>query len=385
MTSLVVRTGAQSRAAYLHIQNFGQQSRSFSLEWRADNRLVDARRLTLAGGQAQDLVLPVPSDATLVSAHIDAGDIFALDDTVNAVASTPRAFRVLLVTPGNVFLQQALSLRTDIQLDVIAPSAYKSSAPYAMSVFDGYAPSVLPDGPFIVINPPAGGPLAGGASIGIGRVRAVDAGDPLLTNVDLHDVHIARSQDLRASKFGRPLITSLQTPLVLVRDEPFRQVLFGFDLHESDLPLRIAFPILVQNLSEWILPPSVPSHSFHPDEPVTIVPEAGATSVTVVRPDGSRRTLAGGSVATFGDTDLTGLYTVEQVAAGKVDRSWFTVNLFSEQISQLKPAERLTLPPLSSTTAAHSVHRGQLEIWPWIALVALGVVVVEWLAFHRGL
>ena len=76
---------------------------------------------------------------------------------------------------------------------------------------------------------------------------------------------------------------------------------------------------------------------------------------------------------------------VGPVVAGKVDRSWFTVNLFSEQISQLKPAERLTLPPLSSTTAAHSVHRGQLEIWPWIALVALGVVVVEWLAFHRGL
>ncbi len=107
--------------------------------------------------------------------------------------------------------------------------------------------------------------------------------------------------------------------------------------------------------------------------------------MTVVGPDGSRRMLAGGSIATFGGTDLTGVYTVEQVVAGKVDRSWFTVNLFSEQISQLKPAERLTLPPVSNTTAAHSPHRGQLEIWPWIALVALGVVVVEWLAFHRGL
>jgi hypothetical protein len=292
---------------------------------------------------------------------------------------------VLLVTAGNVFLQQALSLRTDIQLEIIAPAAYKSSAPYAMSIFDGYAPPALPDGPFILINPPAGSPLAGGTPVGIGRVRALDAGDPLLTNVDLQDVHIARSQDLRGSRFGRALITSLQTPLVLVRDEPFRQVLFGFDLHESDLPLRIAFPILVQNLSEWILPPSVPSHSFHPDEPVTIVPETGATSVTVLRPDGSRRSLAGGSIATFGDTDLTGLYTVEQVVAGKVDRSWFTVNLFSEQISQLKPAERLTLPPVNSTTAVHSPHRGQLELWPWIALAALAVVVFEWLAFHRGL
>jgi hypothetical protein len=393
LTSLVVRTSAQSRAAFLHVQNFGQQARTFSLEWRADGKLVDVRQLTLAAGVAQDLTLPVPSDATAVSAHIDSGDVFSLDDTVTAVARTPSTFRVLLVTPGNVFLQQALALRGDFQLDVVAPADYKSSAAYAMTVFDRFSPPglapglppALPNGPFIIIDPPPGSALAGGAAIGVGRVRATDAGDPLLTNVDLNDVHIARSQDLRNNTFGRALITSLQTPLVLVRDEPFRQVLFGFDLHESDLPLRIAFPILVQNLSEWILPPSVPSHSFHPDEPVTIVPETGATSVIVVRPDGSRRALAGGAVATFGETDLTGLYTVEQTVSGRTNRSWFTVNLFSDQVSQLKPVDRITLPPYSTSVAVNAVRRGQLEIWPWIALVALGLVVVEWLAFHRGL
>ncbi|HEY0831878.1 MAG TPA: VWA domain-containing protein [Candidatus Dormibacteraeota bacterium] len=385
LTSLVVRTSAQSRAAFLHVQNFGQQARTFSLEWRADGKLVDVRQLTLAAGVTQDLTLPVPSDATTVSAHIDAGDVFSLDDTVTAVARTPSAFRVLLVTPGNVFLQQALALRADLALDVVAPADYKSSAPYAMSIFDRYSPPILPNAPFISIDPPPGSPLAGGAAVGVGRVRATDAGDPLLTNVDLNDVHIARSQDLRNDTFGRALITSLQTPLVLVRDEPFRQVLFGFDLHESDLPLRIAFPILVENLSEWILPPSVPSHSFHPDEPVTIVPEAGATSVIVVRPDGSRRALAGGAVATFGETDLTGLYTVEQTVSGRTTRSWFTVNLFSDQVSQLKPADRITLPPYNNSVAINAVRRGQLEIWPWIALGALGLVVVEWLVFHRGL
>ena len=385
LTSLVVRAGAQSRAGFLHLQNFGQQARSISLEWRADGRLVDVRPLTLAAGQAEDLVLPVPADATLVSAHAVTSDVFALDDTVSAIARAPRQFRVLLVTAGNVFLEQALRLRSDIQLDVVAPAAYRPSASYAMSIFDRFSPHALPDGPLVMLDPPPNTALAGGPAIGIGRTRATDAGDPLLTNVDLRDVHIARSQDLRASTFGRPLITSLQTPLVLVRDEPFRQVLFGFDLHESDLPLRIAFPILIENLSEWMLPPSVPSHSSHPDEPVTIVPETGATSVTVIRPDGGRRPLAGNAIATFGDTDLTGLYTVEQVVAGNVRKSWFTVNLFSEQISQLKPAERLTLPPVNTAATVHALHRGQLEIWPWIALAALGIVVIEWLAFHRGL
>jgi len=130
LTSLVVRTSTQSRAGYLHVQNFGQQARTFSLEWRADGKLVDVRQLTLGAGVAQDLVLPVPPDATVVSAHIDAGDIFSLDDTVTAVARPPTAYRVLLVTEGNVFLQQALALRADLQLDVVPPAGYKSCLLY---------------------------------------------------------------------------------------------------------------------------------------------------------------------------------------------------------------------------------------------------------------
>ena len=385
LTSLVVRTDAQSRAAYLRVQNFGQQSRSFSLEWRSDAGLIDVRPLALAGGQAQDLVLPVPDTANTVTARIDGNDVFALDDTVTAIARTPRAFHVLLVTPGNVFLEQALRLRTDFQLDVIAPAAYKGASAYAMTVFDRFSPSALPQSPFVMVDPPVGTPLAGGAAIGVGRVRASDAGDPLLNNVSLQDVHVARSQDLTESTFGRALITSVQTPLVLVRDEPFRQVLFGFDVHDSDFPLRVGFPVLMQNLSEWMLPPSVPSQSFHPDEQVTIVPAQGATSVAVIRPDGSRRALAPTSIATFGETDLIGVYTVEQTVAGKVDRSWFAINLFSEATSQLKPVDRLVLPPTRNSAAVPSTHRGLIQIWPWLALIALGLITAEWLAFHRGL
>ena len=385
LTSLVVRAGAQSRAAYLRVHNFGQQPRSFTLEWRSDAGLIDVRSVSLAAGQAEDLALPVPDAANTVTARIEAKDNFGLDDSVTAVARAPRAFHVLLVTPGNVFLEQALRLRTDFQLDVIAPAAYRSSTSYAMTVFDRYSPSAMPDAPFVMVDPPAGSPLAGGAQVGIGRVRASDAGDPLLNNVSLQDVHIAKSQDMRASTFGRALITSLQTPLVLVRDAPFRQVLVGFDIHDSDLPLRIGFPVLMQNLSEWMLPPSVPSRSFHPDETVTIVPENGAKTVTVVRPDGSRRQLATGSIATFADTDLLGVYMVEQTVSGNTDRSWFAVNLFSDTTSQLVPVDRLALPPSKVFSTAQTNHRGLIQVWPWIALLALVLVLAEWLAFHRGL
>lgn len=385
VTSLVVRTDSQSRAAFARIQNFGRQSRSFTLEWRSDAGLIDVRPITLAGGQATDVTLPVPENAITVTAHIASNDNFALDDTATAIARVPRAFHVLLVTPGNVFLEQALRLRTDFQVDVIAPSAYRSGASYAMVVFDRFSPSSLPDAPFIMVDPPSGSTLAGGAPVGIGRVRASDAGDPLLNNVSLQDVHVARSQNMTSSSFGRSLITSLQTPLVLVRDQPFREALFGFDIHESDFPLRIGFPILIENLSEWMLPPTVPASSFHPDESVTIVPEAGATSVAVVRPDGSRRQLTTGSIVTFADTDRVGVYTVEQVVHGAIDRSWFAVNLFSDTTSRLTPIDHLTLPPSQVTGTAPASHRGFIQIWPLLGALAMVLITAEWLAFHRGL
>ena len=385
ITALTVRTSALTRAAFVHVQNFGEQPKETSLEWRADDRLVDVRALKLAGGQAMDLMLPVPAEATSVSARLTGTDFFALDKTALAVARTPMPFQVLLVTSGNVFLEQALRLRPDFHVDVVTPEAFTPRPGYALAVLDGFAPRTLPAGPFMMVNPPAGSPLAGAAAVGIGRVRSGDAGDPLLAHVDLQDVHVARSQDLRTSTFGRPLLDSPQTPLVLVRDEPFRQVLVGFDLHESDLPLRVAFPILMENLTEWMLPPRVATRSFHPAEPVTIVPEAGAQSITVQRPDGSERSLPAGGIGTFPDTDMLGLYTVTQIVDGKSRRSWFTVNLFSDAISRLKPVDRLTLPPSHAPATAAVAHRGHFELWPLIALAALGIVILEWLAFHRGL
>ena len=385
ITSLVVRTSAQSRAAYARVQNFGRQSHSFTFEWRSDAGLIDVRPMTLGGGQAQDLVLPVPENATTVTGHIDGGDNFSLDDTATAIARVPRAFRVLLVTPGNVFLEQALRLRSDFQVDVIAPSTYRADTGYAMMVFDRFSPPTLPDAPFVMVDPPSGSSLAGGPPIGIGRVRASDAGDPLLNNVSLEGVHVARSEDLTQSTFGRALVTSVQTPLVLVRDQPFRQALFGFDIHESDFPLRIGFPVLVQNLSEWMLPPTVPASSFHPDEAVTVVPDAGATSVAVISPDGRRRQLATTAISTIGDTDRLGVYTIEQTVAGRTQQSWFAVNLFADRASQLTPIDHLTLPPARAGGVVSAPHAGMLAIWPLIALLGLALLLGEWLAFHRGL
>jgi hypothetical protein len=223
-----------------------------------------------------------------------------------------------------------------------------------------------------------------------GRVHASVPDDPLLQDVELRDVHIARSRDLKGNTFGgRPLMETDATAVALIRDDVPRSVLFAFDLHDSDLPLRTGFPILVDHLSSWLLPEAVVPRPYRPDESVLISPDVHATAVRVVKPGGRSVDLAvrqGSTVAAqvFADTDEVGVYRVEQKVAGNTVTTRFAVNAASSEQSSIAPLARLALsgttgPGRNGPAAEFS------EWWPWLALGALALLGAEWVVFHRGI
>jgi hypothetical protein len=92
----------------------------------------------------------------------------------------------------------------------------------------------------------------------------------------------------------------------------------AFEPRRSDLPLQVAFPILLSNLTGELLGGSAaPTEAVAPGSPVSLTIPSGATGVTVTRPDGTSTELvasaAGGSSVSFVATDLTGIYTVTPI------------------------------------------------------------------------
>jgi hypothetical protein len=86
----------------------------------------------------------------------------------------------------------------------------------------------------------------------------------------------------------------------------------------SDLPLQVAFPVLMANLTGELLGGSAaPTEAIAPGDPVTIPLPAGATSLLVTRPDGSVVELvpatAGAASVAFSQTDLLGVYAAVAV------------------------------------------------------------------------
>jgi Ca-activated chloride channel family protein len=278
-------------------------------------------------------------------------------------------------------VQRALKLRPGLDVTTVKPSDYKPGR-YDLTVLDGFVPpGKLPE-PALLINPPAGqGPVPVGGQIDPGAVLPGDPRDPLLRDVGLKDVHVQSAVAVKSSSGWRTVISAAADPLLLVREGEPRDALLTFDLHHSDLPLRAAFPILMQNLLDYLLPGGFENQVFAPGQAVGLIAEPDARWADVTGPDGHATRLTP-PFPPFTATDRPGVYTVRQQLPTGSRLSRFVVQLQDQAISRIAPG---AAPLIQEADRPRGVlPRGTLEIWPWLAAAALLALVAEWFVYLRG-
>jgi hypothetical protein len=208
------------------------------------------------------------------------------------------------------------------------------------------------------------------------------------------------------------------------------------------LPLQVAFPILMANLTGALMGGSAaPLEAVKPGDPVSLPIPSGAAGLRVERPDGSVVDLAPGTAGaasvTFTQTDLLGVYTATAVAAsddaaspssspgaspastplatptptpsasgspaaaaGGTDPNApvrFAVDLFDVAESTITPGSPDAIEKLGRTAAAPGASgapgdpgaapierpAARDELWIPIVLVVLVGLCVEWALYHR--
>lgn len=370
---------------FLRVGNYGRQDRDLKIEMRADGRVVDVLPAHLAGNSTAELVWSGLSSGTqVIEARLPGGDPLALDDAAWLVTGVPAQRRVLLVTEENGFLERALRLRSGLQLTVQKKADFKPGEPFDLYVFDGWVPpGKLPE-PALVVAPTTGTPpVPLGGQLVPGALLPPDPRDPLTQDVVLKDVHVQSAYRLAVPAGWRSVITAVDGPLLVVHEGEPRIAEFAFDLHHSDLPLRAAFPILVQNLAGYLLPGGFENRVFPPGRPVTIATEPGASTLEVVTPASTVVRLGPPFPAPpFTQTAAPGVYTVHQRTAAGIRQSQFVVQFADPDLSRIAPGGA----PLVEVArpSGSPPPRGVLEIWPWLALAALLLLMAEWWIFHRG-
>jgi hypothetical protein len=132
-----------------------------------------------------------------------------------------------------------------------------------------------------------------------------------------------------------------------------------------------------------LLPGGFENQVFAPGAAVALVPDPGATTLDVQSPDGHVTRLAPPlPIPPFTQTAQIGVYTVTQVLPDGPHTSRFLVEFQDPAQSQIAPGAAPLVDQVSASAGRQP--RGTLEIWPWIALVALALIVAEWVVFLRA-
>ena len=345
---------------------------------------VDLHPVSLAPGSATVIARTrLPGDLLAVRAHLIGGDDLEADDRAWAVVPTAAPRRVLLVTHGNPFLPLALSLAPGVHVDTVTPDRYtpRRARGADLVVFDTWLPSRLPAAAVLAVGPPANAH----SPLGLPVARPIRAAglqpgedpDGLLENAGVGSAALDQATPLGVPPWAYAVLrTGGQPVLVAGQNGTRREAVLGFQVFNTDWVLQPGFPILVQNLLNWLAPPLVgPSGVYRPGDAVPLAAAPSASALWVVDPARHRERVAPPFPAQpFVDTGWPGLYTVEQQAPTGVRRVLFAVNPFP--VPQTGPQ---SAPATRSVGALHaSKAQVPVELAPLVAALALVVLAGEW-------
>jgi hypothetical protein len=220
-------------------------------------------------------------------------------------------------------------------------------------------------------------------------VRPAPGDEPLLRNVSLSEVSILNAARVVPGTWARVVVDSDGAPLLMagVR-EGRRIVVLAFALQRSDLPLQVAFPLLLSNIMNFLAPDTgVEASQIAPGEPLALRIDPAITDVRLTRPDGERTTLdVQDDQVVYADTQQPGVYILEEFRGDDLEaRHRYAVNVFSPRESQVAPQQELAVSQSSGLQAAVTQERaGRQEFWRWLAGFALLILVVEWMVYQRS-
>jgi hypothetical protein len=248
---------------------------------------------------------------------------------------------------------------------------------------------------FIGSLPPEGG-WSAGAKTGSPQIIDVETAHPLLQWIDMGDVLVGEATPLVVPHGGRVLVDSDAGPLLaLAARDAFEDAVLGFViLDETTEPggatkrfmgtnwmIRPSFPVFVLNLLDYLGSngDGLEGATFRPGTPVSL---ESTTAVEVRTPTGRTiEAVARLGKAVLSDTSELGVYEVQ--SGGKIVRR-FAVNLFDPAESAIRPD---TTPAIKigdvTITGERSWEAGRREIWKYLALAGLAVLLLEWYIYIR--
>ncbi len=387
ITSLAVRKsyyGAFDYQAFISFVNYTPDTQTFTFTLDLDGARVAEKSVTLEPSVRRSVVVPFSHQGGgTIIARLGIDDDLDADNIAYAVLPPPRKINVMLVSPGNLFLEKVLRTDPEVNVDIRTPEQYQGGMGGAdVVVLDSINPPRVGAGRFVFVNGvPGDVPLDVLGRMERPTIMDWDRTHPVMRHVDFSKVAIEDAIRMRPLAAGHALVEAVGGTLMYALEEQDRKAVFiGFDLFKSDFPLRVAFPLILSNSLRWLHPAGLDQSSLEiaAGQPILLPVEHGVSSVTVTTPSGRAvKAQITRGVVSFTETDEVGLYTLT-TSRGQMQ---IAVNLMDADESNLEPR------PLPVSTAAPQPSTAavpvQRELWAVFVVIAIVILLVEALLYWR--
>lgn len=391
------------------LKNWGTQTMELDLSIYNGEELYAIQKEELQSGQQKTFFfnqLPVSDYYELV---IDASDDLKVDNHSYSFLADDQTKKALLLSEGNVFLEKALRLsgvsilKTQLneQGSMVIPESN-----FDFVVVDSVNTQLLKSVEWqeILNEKPVWY-----ISYDLQENTAVETNSeytikdhPITEYIQFQDTHIAGAKVYKPFNWGEAIISSKDIPLVyagVVQGYP--KILFTFDLHHSDLPLRSEFPVLVENIVNWLNSGQVHSlgHAMPGEQmEIAIAPNTSNIKWNFVSQNGTLNTAdrIEGLVQNNQTTPKApGLYQfIEFDQEGNQIQTRYLHVMMDPRESNLsyQPALEFSMANQDLMDSQHpngvtdKVSAGLTphSLIPWIIIILLGLTFVEWGVYQRG-
>lgn len=229
-------------------------------------------------------------------------DAYGADNSITTYnLDSDKTYSTLIVSETGFFFEAVLDALLDSEVTVISPEKYEKGIDevYGLYIFDSYEPPVLPNGAVWLVNPDtsikdSGFNVKGKVSLTESDVIKKSASTStmvrkLLEGIEGDEIYIKNYVKYSGMYLNfHTLFTYDSNPMIFAGANGLgnRQVVFAFDVHESDIALSTDFVMLIGNLVEYSFPDVIDSSDYVAGEEVLVNITSTMESVKAIAPSG---------------------------------------------------------------------------------------------------
>lgn len=372
------------RALFTSVFNASSNIVRTEVELLLDGQLVEARPVEIPPRETlPEVFFAGQTNDGVFTVRLASPDDLAADNEASIVSLLPQPARVLLVSRGNRFLERALAAVPSAEVTVVTDLA-DSAADFDITVLDDVLPAAWPSNNVLAIR---SAPTNWVEITGRAEAPAIvdwRTTHPLLRFVTFDNVQISEALTVVPPGWATPIVEAPGGPLILAGEIGRQRVVWlAFDTLQSTWPLRVSFPIFIANVLDWLNPVTARAAQFlvQAGAPLRLPLDGTVTNAVVRLPNGEERRLTLDPAVrelVFGETGRRGVYQIELGNR----RFTFCANLLDAPETDTTPRSEVRFGKYAAVAAAEA-RPANVEIWRWIALAGLAILMFEWWFYHK--